>query len=187
MADDISVAMHHQAPTPPRPATARDLMEQTYLTIRVDQTVRDAVTLLGAAPPDSPVAGALIVTDDDGRYVGLLTPRLLFKSTLSAWSPADEPRQDPASLERELFAVAQDRLTLCVGEIVVPGLPTAAPDDRLMRMIECVCAKRLEYLPVVEAEKPIGVVGLKRLFQRAVALALAPGDEGIQYGSRRRT
>ena len=43
----------------------------------------------------------------------------------------------------------------------------------------------MEYIPVVENGRPLGVVPITAVFTEAAALALRPDDEGIQVGDKR--
>ena len=118
----------------------------------------------------------------DDTYLGLLTARLLFKSLLTLWMPATSVRADEEQLQRELLDVVMERGQLEVRDALIRGLPVAAPDDRLLALIELCCDKRLEFVPVVDGRHVVGLVPATEIFAAAASLALTPEDEGIQMG-----
>ena len=160
--------------------TARDLAI-SFAQVRASQSLREALHSLVALQSDRNKPNVLGVLDDDDRFVGLLTARLLFKSLLTLWMPGPSLREDDERLETELLTVIEERADLAVHDALIRGLPTAAPDDRLLTLIELVCDQRLEYLPVVENEKLLGVVPVTAIFLATARLALTQQDEGIRF------
>lgn len=160
---------------------ARDLMLRSCATITAEQTLADAMRALLAAQEDTSHPNAVAVADADGQFLGLLTARLLARSLLALWMPDTARREDPQVHERELLAVVQERLHLRVRDALIRGLPVAAPDARLLELIDIGCEKRLEFIPVVEAGAFQGVVPITAVFQAAAGLALTPDDEGIRF------
>lgn len=159
---------------------ARDLMLTSFSTVRVDQTLAEAMAVLVENQDDADVPNALVVLDAEGGYVGLLTARLLFKSLLTLWMPARAVRKDDELLERELLTVVGDRSKLKVQDTLIRGLPTASPGDRLLALIDLACDQQLEFLAVVDGGCVLGLVPVTEIFQASASLALTPDDEGIQ-------
>ena len=160
--------------------TAASLMVRDFAVIGADRTVRQAMWTLVETQADPAFPNALVVVDQEGNYLGLLTARLLLKSLLSLWMPPKSLRTDEVALERELLAAARDRCDLRVQDTLIRGLPVAQPEDRLLSLIRSSCEARLEFTPVVDHGRAIGLVPITEIFNAASSLALTPEDEGIQ-------
>ena len=160
---------------------ARDLMLADFASIRSDQTLGEALHALIELQSREQTPNALVVLEKDSIYEGLLTARLVAKSLLALWMPEKAVREDELRLEKELLDVVQDRLHLKVHDALIRGLPTVAPDDRLLRLIEIGCEKRLEFVPVLDDGHVLGLVPVTAIFQAAAGLALTPEDEGIRF------
>ncbi len=171
----------------PEHTEARHLMTTTVPTVRADATLREALRPMLAASAGPNDLAAVVVVDGDDRYVGLLTPRLAVKGALALWMP--DPIDDEHGVDDDggLTAVLAERLDEPVKAILVHGVPTVAPGDRLVRLIDTIARRRFDALAVVEDGRPVGIVTIARVFEAASDLALTPGDEGIELGGRRRT
>jgi len=159
---------------------ARELMGTRFATIERDQPVAAAIERLIAVAAESGMPNALVVLDAEGRYEGILTAKLLIRSLMALWSPARPVREDPLLLETDLLDLAADRGHMRAHDALVHGLPVAQPEERLFALIERVCEMELEYLPVVEEGRAIGLVPATELFYAVARLALTPDDEGIR-------
>lgn len=160
---------------------ARDLMvhEHELGGIRRDQTLGEAMDALVDLQADKAIPDALVVLDEDGRYEGILTARLLLRC-LATRAPADD--------ERPLLDVVRRRLGVKIHDALKRDLPTVAPTDRLLPLIRLASDQRPEYLPVVENGHVRGLVPVTRIFLSAASLALTPEDEGIRSDpTRKRT
>jgi CBS domain-containing protein len=161
---------------------ARALMVTQYATLEVDRPLREAMAELVRLQSNPKCPNALIVVAPDGEYEGVLTARLLFRSLLALWTPSREVREDAGRHHRELLALIQERSSLTVRSALLRGLPTAAPEDGLLTLIERGCEQKMEVLPVIEEGRPVGVIPITRLFHAVASLALTPEDEGIHLG-----
>lgn len=159
---------------------ARELMGPRFATIARDQPVAEAIGRLIAVAVEAGMPNAVVVHDEEGRYEGILTAKLLLKSLMALWSPARPVREDPLLLETDLLDLAADRGNMRAHDALVHGLPVAQPDERLFALIDRVCEAELEYLPVVEDGRAIGLVAATELFYAVARLALTPDDEGIR-------
>ena len=130
------------------------------------------------------IPNALIVTDTSGAYEGLLTARLLARSLLSLWMPEKDVREDEDRLGEEFLDIVQNRLRMRVHDALIRSIPVVSPEDRLLRLIEVACDKRLEFIVVVEDGAVLGVVPVTGVFQATVSLALTPDDEGIRFDQK---
>ena len=97
----------------------RDLMLTAFPRIHSDQTLGDAMAALLEAQKQEATPTALMVVDTEGRFVGMLTPKLLNKSLLASWTPTDSAEVDE---ERRVFRMRRRDLE------VVANLGDAAYD-----------------------------------------------------------
>ncbi len=164
---------------------ARDLMLERITRIRADTTVREARRALVALQADEEVPRCLLVVDEQGVYLGILTGRLLLKPLLCGSLPAGSPWEDAGRWQEDLLDLAARCETKTVRDVLTPALPAVAPTDGLAVLIRRGAEHRMEYLPVVEDGRPLGVVPITAVFTATAALALRPDDEGIQLGEKR--
>jgi len=163
---------------------ARHLMLENLVEIQADSELHKAMGKLIELQDDPQIPTALIVIKADGLFEGVLTARLLFKSLLTLWMPGKAVREDVLLLEKELLSVVKERLQLRVQDTLVRGFPVAAPDDRLLTLIELGCDKRMEFIPVIEDGRAIGLIPIASIFHATANLALTPEDEGIRMDGK---
>ena len=171
-------------PMVPGPVAARDLMLERFARISVESTLRDARATLADLQSDPDMPNVLVAVDEDDRYQGILTARMLLENLLSGWRPSAESRTGETRRERELLALAAERSNARIADILVRELPVAAPDDRLVPLIQLGCERHLEFIPIVEDLQPLGVVPIAAVLTAAATLALRPDDEGIQVDGK---
>lgn len=163
-----------------RDIVASDLMVRDFAKIGTNRPIREAIWTLTEIQADPTFPNALVATDQDGGYAGLLTAKLLLRRLIAHWMPSKQVLADEALLEQEMLAAVSDKLGSLVADALIRGLPVASPNDRLLPLIQMSCEARLEFVPVVENGVAIGLVPITELFNTASALALTPEDEGIQ-------
>jgi CBS domain-containing protein len=154
---------------------ARDVMRTDFLRVRIDQTLGDAMVALRGAQGEAGMPSALMVVDDDDQYRGMLTARLLIR--LLAGGHEDGRELD----DMMLLTVARDRLSTPIGDVLVEDIPVVGPADRLLTMIRRGAPMRLDFVPVVDAGRPVGFAPITAIFQAAAGMALKPEDEGIRF------
>ena len=164
-----------------RNITARDLMLHDVAGIDADKSLGEAMQKLVDLQADAEIPNALVVLDEHGHYEGVLTARLLCRSLLTLWMPGETAHRDEAALEKELLEVVRERSRLRVHDTLTRGLPTAAPNDRLLLLIDMACDRHMEFIPVVDRGKVLGLVPVTQIFQSAASLALTPEHEGIRF------
>lgn len=103
------------------------------VTIRPEQTLKEAATLLGLHN-----IGALIAVDANGRPVGILSER---------------------DIVREL-ARTDDISSLPVSRIMTRGLVTGTPQDDLHAVLRTMTEKRFRHLPITEDGKLVGIISI---------------------------
>lgn len=103
------------------------------ITIRPEDPVRTAVQTLA----DHNI-GALIVVNDTGDLVGIVTERHIVR----------EVARNP------------NVLTQTVGEIMTRDVVTGAPHDDLLSVSSAMAEKRIRHLPVLDQGRLVGIVSL---------------------------
>lgn len=151
--------------------TASDLMRTDFQSIKVDQTLDEAMAVLREQRKDERSPSALMVVDDDGVFQGMLTARLLIRILVGDADPDDEV----------LLQRASDRLADKIGDHIVAGTPVVAPEDRLLTMIRRGIATRLDFVAVVDDGRPVGFAPVTAIFQAVAGMALTPDDEGVHF------
>ena len=159
-------------------------MLREFATIRSDQTLGEALDALVELQADPNRANAVAVVGAAGEFEGVVTAPLLCKSLLALWMPARSVREDAAGLHRQLVELVADRTGLSVHDTLIHGLSTVSPASRLLELIEASCEQRLEFIPVVEDGRLLGLVPVTAVFQAVAALALTPEHEGIHIDER---
>ncbi|MBI4213586.1 MAG: CBS domain-containing protein [Chloroflexi bacterium] len=102
-------------------------------TARPEQTLRDALSLLAQHN-----IGALVVVDEAGRPVGILSERDIVRE---------------AARNEELFGKT-------VGAIMTRELTLGGPQDDLNSVANVMTARRIRHLPVVDGDRLIGIISI---------------------------
>lgn len=150
---------------------ASGLMLTEFSTIRVAQTLGEAMAALRDAQERSGLPNALMVVDDDGKFCGMLTAKLLIRTLVGTGDTDDE----------SLLGSALLQLNEPVSKGLLVDVPVVAPQDRLLAVIRRGMATRFDFVPVVDDGRPVGLVPVTAIFQAAATLALTPEHEGIRF------
>lgn len=111
----------------------RDLMSETPVTLDKSSTVAQAARRM----KDSHVGNVLVV--DDAKLFGIVTDRdIVVRCTAEG--------KDPSSLK--------------LADICSKDLMTVSPDQKVDEAISMMKARAIRRLPVVDDEKPIGIVSI---------------------------
>ena len=102
-------------------------------TVRPDQSIREALGLLARHN-----VGALIVVDEAGRPVGILSER-------------DVVRE--AAKNERVFGMK-------VAELMTRDVITGSPHDDLMTVAHTMTEKRIRHLPVVDKGRLVGIISI---------------------------
>jgi len=102
-------------------------------TARPGQTVQDAVALLARHN-----VGALVVVDDEGRPVGIISERDIVRA----------------------LAGGEGILTRTVDQVMTKNVVSALPQDDLQSVMQTMTDRRFRHLPVVEHGKLSGIVSI---------------------------
>ena len=115
------------------PQTIRDVMTSNPITIETSGTVVDLARLMRDND-----TGAVIVLDN-GKVSGIATDR---------------------DIALRAVAEGKDVNSCTVGDVCTTGATTVAPDTSLDQAISLMKSEAIRRLPVVENDKPIGIVSL---------------------------
>ena len=159
----------------PEVIRARDLMRREFLRVRADQTLGDTMAALREAQATAGLPNAVMVVDADGKFVGMLTAKLLIRVLVGS-GESDQQVDDV-----ELLHVARGRLSDLVGEALILDIPIVRPDDRLLTIIRRGVSTRLDFVPVVDNGQPVGCVPITTIFQSVASIALTSEHEGIRF------
>ena len=103
------------------------------VTIRPRESVREAVARLAES-----LVGALVVVDEGGRPIGMITERHIVRR----------------------LATDAKLLTRAVNEIMASDLVTATPQDDLPSVLHVMTERRIRHLPVVDRTGLAGIVSI---------------------------
>ena len=102
-------------------------------TIHPHQTVREAVAVFAQHN-----IGALVVVDEHGKLVGILSERDVMRALTSH----------------------EDVLAHTVNQIMTRRVVVASPDDDLSSVMHTMTEKRFRHIPVLEQGKLIGIISI---------------------------
>lgn len=103
------------------------------VTVRPDQAVRDVVALLAKHN-----VGALVVTDDRARCVGIISERDIVRRAASN----------------------ENVFSLPVRDVMVTEVIVGQPHHDLLPVAHTMIEKRIRHLPIVDADKVVGIVSI---------------------------
>lgn len=119
----------------------RDLMTPGVFAVGVEDDLETVTNLMD----DRSIRHAPVV-DSAGNLVGLVTQRDLLRTGLGGQG------QLPPETER------QARLHVIVGEIMIPDVVTARPDQDIREAARIMLENKFGCLPVVENQRLVGIV-----------------------------
>ena len=154
---------------------ARDLMLTEFVRVRTDQTLGEGMAALREAQAKEGLPNALMVVDPDGKFVNMLTAKLLVRILVGSGAPGERFDDD------HLLQIASGRLANRIGDALVVDVPPVTSDDRLLTMIRRGLPTRLDFVPVVDDGRPVGLAPITAIFQSAASIALTPEHEGIRF------
>ncbi len=106
---------------------------KNVITIRPEQTLKEAAVLL-----TNHQIGALVVTDDHQKVVGILSERDIVR-----------------------FAATHDHvLSLLVRDVMTPDVVTGVPQDDIHSIAHVMTEGRFRHLPIVVEERLVGIISM---------------------------
>ncbi len=138
-----------------------DIVEDQIIRGLAEQsTIREAAKQMA----DNDIA-AIVVTDDAGKLLGIVTER---------------------DMTRRIIAKGRDADKVTVGEIMTGNPDTLAPGDSALDALELMRTRKYRHLPVVDDGRVVGMVSIRDLYA-AVKTALEKDireTEAFVFGDR---
>ena len=145
-------------------ATAKDVMSTNFHTLLPDTPITEAVRMFKkASKKEQQKVFGMMVTNEDERLVGMISMYdiLLFirPKHVHIWGMMEDIDTDG------LIETACERAkSILVGDIMTTDLITVTPDTHLMMILDIMIKKHIRRIPVLEGEKPVGIVYISNLF-----------------------
>jgi CBS domain-containing protein len=117
-----------------RPERISEVMTPTPVTVRASQTVAEAANNMRQMD-----VGSMIVVDDAGKLVGMVTDR---------------------DIAVRAVAQGKDAQSTPVAEIISEQPATLSPTDSVEEAVRLMRDKAIRRLPVVEGDRPVGIVSI---------------------------
>ena len=144
--------------------TAKDVMDPNFLTVSPDMTIREAGEVFRQAEKATKQrVFALMVTDDTGKLVGMLSMYDIFlvlrPKHIHIWGEMND-------LDiLDVIDVACNRPgKILVGDIMTTDLVTITPDTNLLHILDIMIKKHIRRIPVMADGEVIGIVYISKVF-----------------------
>ena len=143
--------------------TARHVMQTRFYTLRPDTLISAAVQVFQQASQEQQTVLGMMVTDESGRLVGMLSMYdiflLLRPKHIHIWGEMED-----LEVGGILEAACRRAKSMRVGDIMTTEVITITPDTHLLLVIDIMIKKHVRRLPVLEDGKIVGIVYLSRVF-----------------------
>jgi CBS domain-containing protein len=143
--------------------TARHVMQTRFYTLRPETLISAAVKVFQQAGQEQQTVLGMMVTDESGRLVGMLSMYdiflLLRPKHIHIWGEMQD-----LEVGGILEAACQRAKSLRVGDIMTTEVITITPDTHLLLVIDIMIKKHVRRLPVLEDGKLLGIVYLSGVF-----------------------
>lgn len=158
--------------------TAKDLMAPNFIRLGASHTLREALAvLLDPSAPPRKEPRAIIAVGPDGEYAGMLYYLAILRVLHEALDPGDAPA---ATTDRPAAGV--EALGRPLAAVVDREVPAVEPATPLASLLQLAAAHDVEFFPVLEDQRVVGVVSVGAIFKAAADLALTPETSGIRLG-----
>jgi CBS-domain-containing membrane protein len=144
--------------------TAKDIMTKDFDTIREDAPILDAVRkiLSGKVRETGHKTVSLMVTDAFGSFVGMIS---MMDILYHVRPPFFDYTVDWEGVTEAEVPFYVDRFRgLVVGQVMSTLVPTASPNDMVLKLIDVMVKEKVRNLPVIQDSKVIGIVYLSEVF-----------------------
>lgn len=137
--------------------TVKDILlrKPSTITIRLHSTVLDALKLM-----DEKNIGSVIITDDGGHYVGIVTER---------------------DYSRKVVLKGKHSTTTPVEEIMTTNLPSVALKDSVEHCRQLMTSHNIRYLPVFSGDELMGIISMSDVVKETIAMQQETIDHLQQY------
>jgi len=146
--------------------TARNVMDECFVTLRPEMTIAEAVRVFERAgrASGSRIFG-LMVTDPAGGLVGMLSIYdiflLLRPKHIHIWGEMED-----LEISDLLDHACRHAQGVLVGDVMTTELITITPETQLLLIIDIMIKKHVRRLPVLKNGKIVGIVYISRVFER---------------------
>ena len=145
-------------------ATAKDVMSTTFHTLLPHNPIPEAVKLFKkTSEEEQQKVFGMMVTNEDGRLIGMISMYdiLLFMRPkhIHVWGMMED-----IDTEGLIDNACERAKPILVGDIMTTDVITATLDTHLMMLLDIMIKKHMRRIPVLEEEKPIGIVYISNLF-----------------------
>lgn len=120
-------------------AKAKDFMRHEFLSLTEDQSVADAVTLMGQKN-----RGCAVILDKQENLAGIFTER---------------------DLLRKVVAKNLDTKKTKLREVMTTKVIYAQENDEAIQLLETMCEYNFRHIPVLRGKKLAGLITLKQFFK----------------------
>ncbi|MDO8707077.1 HPP family protein [Pseudomonas sp.] len=151
---------------------AIDIMTKEFDAILPTATVKEAVTLFkcGFRGEGRKGVNALMVMDENGKLVGLITMSHILKAIMPFYMEMAHLSEFAwEGLFERMCHKIENRL---VSDFMEKKVITVDPDANIFEISELMLKSRVRRLPIVEKDKVIGIVYRKELFFKIVETML---------------
>jgi CBS domain-containing protein len=145
-------------------ATARDIMSTKFHTLLPNTPISEAVKMFKkASEEEQQKVFGMMVINKDGRLVGMISMYdiLLFirPKHIHIWGVMED-----IDTEGLIGDACERAKSILVGDIMTTDVITASLDMHLMMILDTMIKKHIRRMPVLEKEKPVGIVYISNLF-----------------------
>jgi len=147
---------------------AADIMTKEFDTVLPSSTIKETVSLLrcGRRGEEEKGVNALMVVDESGKLVGLITMSHILKAIIPFYMEMAHLSEFAwEGLFERMCHKIQDRK---VSELMEKKVVTIGPDMNLIEIAEIMGKKMVKRLPVVAEGRVLGIVYRKELFFKIV-------------------
>jgi CBS domain-containing protein len=138
-------------------ATVKDLLSRKPETVTIvsNATVLDALKLMAERN-----IGSVVVTDPEGRYLGIVTER---------------------DYSRKVVLKGKNSTTTPVEEIMTTDLPPVSPKDTIEHCRQLMTSQNIRYLPVFFGDELKGIISMSDVVKETIARQQETIDHLQQY------
>lgn len=144
--------------------TARDLMVTNFPTLHPSTPIAEAVREFARASREqNQRVFGIIVTDDDGRLVGMISMYdillLMRPKHIHIWGEMKD-----IDIEGFLDEACRRAKSILVGDIMTTDVVVVAPDTHILMIVDIMLRKHIRRIPVLEEGRVIGIVYISGVF-----------------------
>jgi CBS domain-containing protein len=131
----------------------QDIMNTSVKTAKPSTPVRDIVEVMCFHK----ISGMPVV-DDDNNLVGVISEKDVLRKMFPDISDVakEEGAPDFEKMEKDY----SDALSLKAGDLMTKLVASASPDMPVMKAVSIMCVQKIRRIPVVQANKLVGIISL---------------------------